>query len=234
MTDNRNKVFLISNFLFLLVTFLTSCSVSHGIYHEVGKGETLWRIAKTYNIDLQDIAEANNITNARQIETGQKIFIPGAEKVIKVKPYVPKGFGVRDKRQETEETEDKTAFEDGRFIWPVKGEVISGFGIRECKKHDGIDISAAEGIDILASDDGEVIYSGNELRGYGNLIIIQHKDNFVTVYAHNKENIANVGQSVKRGELIAKVGNSGNSKGYHLHFEVRKDKRPMNPVFFLP
>ncbi|MBI5682686.1 MAG: peptidoglycan DD-metalloendopeptidase family protein [Deltaproteobacteria bacterium] len=193
----------------------------------------MWRIAKTYNIDLQDIAEANNITNARQIEAGQKIFIPGAEKVIKVKPYVPKGFGVRDKRQETEETEDKTAFENDRFVWPARGEIISGFGIRDGKRHDGIDISALEGTDVLAADDGEVIYSDNELRGYGNLIIIQHKDNFVTIYAHNKENIANVGQSVKRGELIAKVGNSGNSKGYHLHFEVRKDKKPMNPVFFL-
>lgn len=229
--------FLISYFLFLILFFLTACAVSHGIYHEVGKGQTLWRIAKTYNIDLQDIAEANNITDTRQVEAGQKIFIPGAERVLEVKPYMPKGQAAKGKRQEIEDKEEKEGkiiFEKGRFIWPVKGEVTSGFGIRNGQKHDGIDISAPSGTDVVAADDGEVIYNGDGMRGYGNLIIIQHKDKFVTIYGHNKENLVQVGKNVKRGELIARVGNSGNSTGYHLHFEIRKDTKPRNPLFFLP
>lgn len=243
----------VSSFYLQLVTcilhlatllFLTSCAVSHGVYHEVGKGQTLWRIAKTYNVDLQDIAEANNITDTRQVEAGQKIFIPGAERVLEVKPYITKGQdgypskgwvgGKRQGAEDKEEKEGKIVFEKGRFIWPVKGDVTSGFGIRNGQKHDGVDISAPLGTDVVAADDGEVIYNGDGMRGYGNIIIIQHKDKFVTIYGHNKENLANVGKNVKKGELIAKVGNSGNSTGYHLHFEIRKDTKPRNPLFFLP
>ncbi|MBI5893305.1 MAG: M23 family metallopeptidase [Deltaproteobacteria bacterium] len=155
---------------------------------------------------------------------------------MEVKPYVPKGQGswVKGQEKNKEETEGKIIFEKGRFIWPVKGEVTSGFGIRNGQKHDGIDISALSGTDVVAADDGEVIYNGDGMRGYGNIIIIQHKEKFVTIYGHNKENLANVGKNVKKGELIAKVGNSGNSTGYHLHFEIRKDTKPRNPLFFLP
>lgn len=216
--------------------FFAGCSVSHGIYHEVEKGETLWRIAKTYNVDVHDVAEANNMTDVRRIDIGQKIFIPGAKKVLKVRPYLSgeKRVSLRTYEKNIEGKEDNEIAESGRFIWPVKGKVISGFGMRDGKRHDGVDISSVEGTDVLAADDGEVIYSGNGLRGYGNLIIIQHRDNFVTIYAHNKENIAIVQQYVKRGEPIGKVGNSGNASSYHLHFEIRKDRRPINPVFFLP
>ncbi len=222
--------------LLILTLLLTGCSISHGVYHEIGKGQTLWRIAKVYNVDLQDIAEANNITDTRQIEVGQKIFIPGAERVLEVKPYTAKGQGSRVKGQQDDkgEKEDKITLEKGRFIWPVNGEVTSGFGIRNGQKHNGIDISAPAGADIVAADDGEVIYSDNGMRGYGNLIILQHKDKFVTIYGHNKENLVSVGKNVKKSELIARVGNSGNSTGYHLHFEIRRDTKPRNPIFFLP
>ncbi|HBO85206.1 MAG TPA: hypothetical protein DD641_09645 [Deltaproteobacteria bacterium] len=214
---------------FLTILLISGCTVSHGVSHEVGKGETLWRIAKTYNVDLQEIAEANNITDVTQVKSGQKIFIPGADRVLEVKPYTAKG-----QEKNKEEKEEKITFEKGKFIWPVKGEIVSPFGVRDGRKHDGIDISAPSGTDVIAADDGEIIYCGDGMRGYGNIIIIQHKDNFVTIYAHNKENLVKVADYVKKGDVIAKVGNTGNSSGYHLHFEVRKDRKPRNPVFFLP
>ncbi|MBI5286834.1 MAG: M23 family metallopeptidase, partial [Deltaproteobacteria bacterium] len=144
-------------------------------------------------------------------------------------PYQQTGKGER-----IEEGEGSLTFEKGRFIWPVKGEVVSPFGIRGRIKHDGIDIAAMAGTPVLAGDDGEVMYSANTVRGYGNMIIIKHHGNFFTIYAHNEENLVKVGDMVKKGDVIAKVGNTGNTSGYHLHFEIRNSGRPRNPLFFLP
>ena len=119
-------------------------------------------------------------------------------------------------------------------MWPVKGEVLSLFGVRNGKKHDGIDIAAPTGSSVLAAADGEVIYSDDGVRGYGNMVMLQHKDGFITIYAHNRENLVKGGEMVEKGSVIARLGNTGNSSGPHLHFEVRKDKKPRNPLFFLP
>lgn len=218
---------------------ITGCSVSHdlsrwrgqtsGVYHIVERGQTLWRIARAYGVDLQELAEVNDITDTTQIKVGQRLFIPGASRILEVKPYHP-GKGERVE----EEGEGSLTFEKGRFIWPVKGEIVSPFGIRDKIRHDGIDISAPAGTPIVAADDGEVVHSSNTIRGYGNMIIIKHQDGFYTIYAHNAENLVKVGDRVKKGDTIARVGNTGNASGYHLHFEIRNNRRPRNPLFFLP
>lgn len=222
-----------------VLILIIGCSVSHdlshwrgqtsGVYHIVERGQTLWRIARTYGVNLQELAEVNGITDTTQIKVGQKLFIPGASRVLEVKPYQP-GKGERVE----EERGDSLTLERGRFIWPVKGEIASPFGIRDKIRHDGIDISAPAGTPIVAADDGEVMHSSNAIRGYGNMIIIKHQDGFYTIYAHNEENLVKVGDRVKKGDTIARVGNTGNASGYHLHFEIRKDRRPRNPLFFLP
>lgn len=236
----------------LLLT--VSCSISRGAYHTVESGQTLWRIAKTYDVDIQDIAEENNIIDQSQIKTGQKIFIPGAFRALKVEPYKPAGNRLKAEEKQAEgkarnlqpyalspkpafeEPEGRIVVERWRFIWPVKGSIISSFGTRNGKRHDGIDISAPEASPVAAAADGEVIYSysDNGLRGYGNMIMLKHKDGFITIYAHNKENLVNVGETVKKGLLIARLGGTGNAITPHLHFEVRKDRKPRNPLFFLP
>lgn len=214
--------------LFLLaVLFLQGCFAGKGVYHNVGRGETLWRICYTYGVDVQDVAELNNIKDPAEIKAGSNVFIPGASKVKKVKPYVvPASLDKGDA--------GKITIEKDRFLWPVKGEVVSVFGIRNGTRHDGVDIRAEEGAPIYAADGGKVLYSKSGMRGYGNLIIIEHNDDFFTVYAHNKDNLVKEGDNVTRGEVIGKVGDTGNASGPHLHFEVRRGKTVRNPLFFLP
>ncbi|MCX7918990.1 MAG: M23 family metallopeptidase [bacterium] len=120
------------------------------------------------------------------------------------------------------------------FIWPVEGEVLSFFGERSGRIHQGIDIAAKKGTKIYAAMSGKVIYSDNELGRYGNMIIIEHKKGFSTVYAHNAKNLVRKGKQVKRGQVIALVGQTGNATGPHLHFEIRKGKEPVNPLLYLP
>jgi murein DD-endopeptidase MepM/ murein hydrolase activator NlpD len=119
------------------------------------------------------------------------------------------------------------------FIWPVNGTINSGYGPRGLSFHDGIDIAAPEGTPIKAIEDGEVIYS-DQLRGYGNMVILRHADGIVSVYAHNESNLVRVGQSVVRGEVVARVGSTGRVSGPHLHFEIRKNNAAQDPLRYLP
>jgi murein DD-endopeptidase MepM/ murein hydrolase activator NlpD len=99
--------------------------------------------------------------------------------------------------------------------------------------HDGIDISAPAGSAVLAADDGKVTYSGNTIRGYGNMIVLKHAGNLATVYAHNRKNLVHEGEMVRRGQKIAEVGETGRATGSHCHFEVRLGKQAVNPLFYL-
>lgn len=123
----------------------------------------------------------------------------------------------------------------GMFIWPVPSSkrISSYYGPRGGRNHDGIDIPARRGAHILSVADGKVIYSGNGLRGYGNLTIINHGKGIYTVYAHATKNFTKKGQKVSQGEVIATIGNTGRSSGPHLHFEVRKGDRPVDPIAYL-
>ena len=119
------------------------------------------------------------------------------------------------------------------LLWPVEGQITSKFGPRGNSSHDGLDIAAPSGTPILAAASGEVIHSG-ALRGYGNLVILRHRDGLVTVYAHNQKNLVREGEFVRRGQAIARVGQTGRASGPHLHFEVRKDNLARNPLRYLP
>jgi murein DD-endopeptidase MepM/ murein hydrolase activator NlpD len=123
--------------------------------------------------------------------------------------------------------------ERGKFLWPVTGTVNSGFGPRGASFHDGIDIGAPEGTPVRVIEDGEVIYS-DQLRGYGNIVIVRHAEGLVSVYAHNETNLAHQGQNVSRGETIARVGSTGRVTGPHLHFEIRQNNTAQDPLRFLP
>jgi murein DD-endopeptidase MepM/ murein hydrolase activator NlpD len=116
----------------------------------------------------------------------------------------------------------------------VDGEVWSGFGPKGGKHHDGIDLAAPVGTPVRAAADGLVIYSGDAIKGYGNLVILRHDGGIVTIYAHNSKNRVAEGAAVKRGETIAEVGQTGAATAPHVHFEVRVDERPRDPLLYLP
>lgn len=220
----------------LVALALAGCSVlgggprgrGPGIYHEVRRGETLYRIGKAYGITHQELARVNGIDNADRLQVGRRVFVPGGRRVLPVHVITPE-----------QAVSDAPAVGDvpraeGIFIWPLaSGTVSSSFGPRGQSFHDGIDIAAESGSPVLAARDGFVIYS-DKLRGYGNVVIVEHGGGYATVYAHNEQNLVQAGDRVRQGQPIGRVGSSGRTSGPNLHFEIRKDNIARNPIYFLP
>ncbi len=198
-----------------------------GVYHEVQKGETLMSICRIYGSDLQEVAELNDITEPSLIQIGQKIFIPDV-----AGPMPDAGAESVAPRPVPEEPRHIDTWV-GEFIWPVEGTLTSPFGVRRGKRHDGIDIAAPLGTEIRAAANGTVLFAGNHRDGYGNLVIIKHKNSLVTVYAHTQRYFVKEGEEVHQGQVIAKVGKTGRASGPHVHFEIRDGVKPRNPMFFL-
>lgn len=199
-----------------------------GFYHVVRPGENLFRIGKAYDVPFEEVARLNGIRDASQIRVGQRIFIPGAARQLPVEIITP----VEPPTVARNATESEEPF-GLVLLAPVNGTINSGFGQRGASFHDGIDIAAPEGSAIRAVEQGEVIYS-DQLRGYGNIVIIRHEGGIVSVYAHNQTNLVREGQRVARGEEIAKVGSTGRVTGPHLHFEIRKNNTAQDPMHYLP
>jgi lipoprotein NlpD len=199
-----------------------------GVYHVVEKHQTLYRICKTYQVDIKEVTSLNNIADPGRIQAGQRFFIPGAKKVLKVEIYVDDVVA-----ESGEKERGKNVYRKHDFIWPVEGRCVDVFAETERRRHQGIDISSPSGTPIKASSSGTVLYSGNTIRGYGNLIILRHSEEFVTLYAHNQSNLVEEGTWVERGQIIAKVGQTGRASGPHLHFEIRRNKKAIDPLLIL-
>jgi lipoprotein NlpD len=203
-----------------------ACHSPRAVRHRVEPGETLYRIGQAYGVSHQALARANNIDDADRIEVGQVLVIPDAKRTVPVGIVTPER--ARGDRPAPPDTPPGAV----AFLWPVEGgRLSSAFGPRDASHHDGIDISAPVGTPVRAARDGRVLYS-DTLRGYGNLIIIEHDGGYATVYAHNRENRADLGDVVRQGEQIATVGETGKTFGPNLHFEIRKDNIARNPIYF--
>lgn len=253
MTRSRTP----ARILVLLVLWLAACGLPFGIYHEVGRGETLFRIARTYNVPVQELVDINRISDPSKLRRGQMIFIPGASKRKQVDtaptaPAAARPAAAASKVPDSSEPVRSTTSPNAppprpskpslspvggpapKFRWPVSGTLTSHFGTRDGGAHDGIDVGAPEGTAIVAAADGSVIYAGDGLRGYGNLIILKHSGGYSTIYAHNRSNRVRKGAYVAAGETIAEVGQTGRASAPHLHFEVREGKKPVDPLQYLP
>jgi len=203
-----------------------------GVYHVVERHQTLYRICKTYGVDIKEVASLNGITDHSKIQAGQRVFIPGAKKVLKVEIVLDDVVAEPGEKEQGKER-PKTAHKKIDFIWPVEGKFGDGFEGSERERHQGIDITSPLGTPIKASNGGAVIYSGNTIKGYGNLIIVRHSEEFVSVYAHNQVNLVEEGASVEKGQIIGKVGQTGRATGPHLHFEIRRNNKPVDPLLYL-
>jgi murein DD-endopeptidase MepM/ murein hydrolase activator NlpD len=187
------------------------------VYHTIKKGQTLYRIAKTYGVSVNELVRANRIKDVTNIPVGTRIFIPGAKRPLPVPIYQPP----LDLKKRPE------------FIWPLKGKVISNFGPRGNGFHKGIDIKSKPGTLICASANGKVVFSG-WMRGYGNVVILEHEGDFYTIYAHNTKNLVLEGAFIQRGQGIALVGSTGRATCPHLHFEIRIGNKAKDPLHYLP
>jgi lipoprotein NlpD len=243
-SERMAKIFLWL-FIILALFFFNTCSrhkvvfqksphppERKGVYHVVERHQTLYRICKTYRVDIKEVASLNGITDHSKIQVGQRIFIPRAKKVLKVEIVIDDVVTEPGER-EKEKERGKIAYKKMDFIWPVEGKIGDGFEEADRKRHQGIDITSPLGTPIKASGSGFVLYSGNTIKGYGNLIILRHSEEFVTVYAHNQVNLVEEGMGVERGQIIGKVGQTGRASGPHLHFEIRKNNKAVDPLLFL-
>jgi lipoprotein NlpD len=209
------------------VVVLVGCGGPAGLRHTVTRGDNLYRLGKAYGVSPEELVHANGIKDPDRIEVGQVIVIPHATRELPVEMITPER--ARADRPGPRELPGGPS----PFLWPVSGVVSSDFGPRGASHHDGIDISTPEGTPVRAARAGRVLYS-DTLRGYGKLIILEHEDGYATVYAHNRDNRARVGDQVRQGDPIASVGNTGTTSGANLHFEIRKDNVARNPLFYLP
>ena len=195
-----------------------------GVWYTVEAGDTVVQIGKRFSVPFEDLIELNGLVNPDLLLVGQPVFVYGVDRIIK-----------RLSKAHPKKTRNSKAVGSSRFVWPVKGGVLtSGFGPRGRRKHKGIDVATKTGTPIYAVADGTVVYSNNKQRGYGNLIIIRHPGKVLTVYAHNHRNLVDEGDDVRQGAQIAEVGNTGRSTGPHLHFEIRMRGKAVNPLKYLP
>src|SRR5690606_11848779 len=189
-----------------------------GALHVVRRGESLWDIARAYQVSMDTIAEANGLERPDRIRVGERLVIPGAQAIAYARQR------------------DAVVGRDGsllrNFDWPVRGRISSRFGPRWGRMHYGLDIAVPEGTPVRAAAGGIVRFSGWR-GGYGYLVIIDHGNGVETRYAHNSRLTVRVGQRVARGAVVAYSGNTGNSTGPHVHFEIRRRGRAVNPEQYL-
>ena len=214
-------------------------------FYRVKRGDTLIRIALDNGQSYRDIAAWNNITDPNLIEVDQVLRVkppPSTARVV-TKPIEPikpaDSKASADKKVATKKVEEKevAAAEPKadavdppiKLSWPAKGKVVEEFNEA---KNKGIDIAGKMGEPIQAAADGKVVYAGNSLRGYGNLVIIKHDNTYLTAYAHNRTLVVKEGESVRKGQRIAEMGDS-DANMVKLHFEVRMNGKPVNPMQYL-
>jgi murein DD-endopeptidase MepM/ murein hydrolase activator NlpD len=198
-------------------------------YHIVKAGENLYLISRQYNMNLNQLTSLNNLQAPYAIFAGQRLRINNSQGIFENK----KSENIAAKKEE--KTFFKNPFKkSNKFAWPIKGEIISKFGPKQGGLYnDGINILAPAGSDVRAAKDGVVAYVGNELKGYGNLIIVKHSAGFITAYAHLQNSFVKRGDKVEQGQVIAAVGSSGNAQNAQLYFGIRKGRDALNPISYL-
>jgi len=233
-----------------------SAQLTAGGMHEVSSGDTLFSLGRKYGVSPYAIADLNDLSHDFSLKRGQQVKIPAngniavaakskarlldepdTEDVLaddtvaaqSEKPAAAKELALDEPVADASTDEPSIGMR-----WPVRGKIISSYGSKpNGLKNEGINIAVPEGASVRAAEKGVVAYAGNELKGYGNLVLIRHDGGFVTAYAHAKELFVKRGDEVKRGDVIAKAGQTGSVSSPQLHFEVRKGATALDPIKFL-
>ena len=200
--------------------------------HIVKKGHTLYDIANCYEVSISDIMKINQLKNNDKIYLGDKLFIPLYDNTNQTNCNNITKVTIN---KEVNKTTEKKKNNNYSYMWPVKGKIISKFGLlAKGLRNDGINISADIGNPVLAIESGKIVYAGNEIQAFGNLILIKHHNNKTSAYAHLDKINVKKGESVNKGQIIALVGNSGKVSIPQLHFEIRDKDGPLDPLKYLP
>ena len=217
--------------------------------HVVQKGETLYSISWRYGRGFKELARANGIDAPYRIVPGQKISLElgasqrkAADKQLEIartsSSNVTKRKDTKSFRTKVTKVKKHKNFKDIIWAWPHSGPILAKYAIGKTANasrnvNKGIDIGGRLGDPVFAAASGEVVYSGNGLLGYGNLVIINHNERYLSAYAHNRKLLVKEGQKISKGQKIAEMGRSGVDR-VKLHFEIRKDGDPVNPLKYLP
>jgi murein DD-endopeptidase MepM/ murein hydrolase activator NlpD len=194
------------------------------------RGETVSALAARHGLSLGDILAANPGLKPAQARPGQKIRIPGDVAMPAAPPMSAEEVALI---QGASKAKPPSLSGDG-FVWPVRGKVVSGFGEKpDGTRNDGVNIAAPAGAPVLAAENGIVVYAGDRLPGYGNMLLIRHAGGFTTAYAHAQTLLVRVGDRVKRGQRIATVGTTGGLRTPQLHFELRTGRDAIDPQRYL-
>ncbi len=229
-----------------------SGSRNNGV-HIVRRGETLYSLGRAYEMRPHRIAAHNGLSMNSGLSIGQRVRIPGGSVQSPVANSAPAPLPRRQVAARTpdyldqtapvtrqqapvmqQETRIEQADRGSGFRWPVRGRVISKFGTKPNNtRNEGINIAVPEGTGVRSAEAGVVAYAGNELKGYGNLVLIRHQNGWVTAYAHNSELMVKRGDAVRRGDVIARAGKTGSVKTPQVHFEVRQGATAVDPMKYL-
>jgi lipoprotein NlpD len=205
-------------------------------YYTVQRGDTLTRIALDHGHSWRDLASWNSLPNAHLIEVGQVLRVASPSATVEssgvvVQPLGGSAEAATVSMPATAPTPASSANDEGLgFAWPASGSVIGGF---DEAKNKGLDIGGKAGDPVQAAADGQVVYAGAGLRGYGNLIILKHNNTFLTAYAHNQALLVKEDQKVRKGQKIAEMGKTDADR-VKLHFEIRRQGKPVDPAKYLP
>jgi murein DD-endopeptidase MepM/ murein hydrolase activator NlpD len=233
LTQGRAQLAPLLALVLAALLFVSGCTStprrSGGTTHVVRSGENLYRISLYYEVPVGKIRRANRVRDVESLRVGARLHIPGTRKRQPRYALTPKGS-----RTPAVSSRPPRARELGlTFQWPIRGKLSSRFGWRSGRPHEGIDIAARRGKKIHAAAPGRVILAG-WLGGYGRVVIVKHRGTYSTVYAHNSKNHVRKGQFVETGQLLAEVGATGRASGPHVHFEIRRDEKPLDPLRYLP
>jgi murein DD-endopeptidase MepM/ murein hydrolase activator NlpD len=202
--------------------------------HVVGPGETVYGISRAYGVDAYELATANGLVAPFALHVGQTLRVPASgSELARLRPTTT-APAISARRPSSPVTVPPPPPASGGFVWPVRGRVVSSFGAKSKGLHnDGINIAAQRGTPVRAAENGVVAYAGNELRGFGNMLLIKHAGGWITAYAHNEKLLVSRGDKVRKGQIVARVGSSGSVSRPQLHFELRKGKQAVNPRKYL-
>jgi murein DD-endopeptidase MepM/ murein hydrolase activator NlpD len=208
--------------------------------------EDLYEIAALHNVSLSALTQQNNLPPGKPLQTGQKLILPAQQATVTSSTLTTSPKSYKSPIQAAPRAARPLSSSSSlmgmslpkrtgnKFNWPVKGQVISGFGPKgHGLYNDGINISAPRGAKVQAAENGIVVYYGNDIKSYGNLVLVKHSDGWMTAYAHLDKIIVQKGQEIKRNDVLGHVGMSGFVQHPQLHFELRKNGRPQNPVSHL-